>query len=419
MYHRSILSNGLRIVCETIPYVHSVSIGLWVACGSRNEALNEQGISHFIEHMVFKGTKNRTAKDIAESIDAVGGHLNAFTTKEYTCFYAKALDQHFNLGMQLLADMIINPLFDPDDLSKERNVIEEEIKSYEDSPDEIVHDLLAESLLMGHPLGYPVLGTPETIKGFSRDTVVDYWKRFYNPANACLAVAGNIDIEQVVAEAERWWASLAGFAPVSSKTTSCERRRTTIRRKDTEQVHLCIGAEGVSRTHEEKYAMLILDSILGGSVSSRLFQELREERGLVYSAGSSHAAYRDTGIFSIYAGTSMGNLSQVVSIVRQQLEHLREHLVHDGELKRAKEQLKGNLWLSLENTSNLMSRLAKSEMFYGHFVTPEEVVARVENITAEDVQAMARRIFEPESMVLAAVGPFSSNIPKSIEEWNR
>lgn len=419
MYHRSILPNGLKIVCETIPYVHSVSIGFWVACGSRNEAANEEGMSHFIEHMAFKGTKNRTAKEIAETIDAVGGHLNAFTTKEYTCFYAKVLDQHFNLGMQLLADMIIDPLFAEEDLIKERNVIEEEIKSYEDSPDELVHDLLAESLMTGHPLGHPVLGTPETLRGFTRESVVDYWQRFYTPGNACLAVAGNIDIDQVVAEAERWWSRLSGTTPSLVDVTAWDRQRIAIRQKDTEQVNLCIGSEGVSRTHEDKYAMLVLDSILGGSVSSRLFQELREERGLVYSTGSSHGAYRDTGIFSVYAGTSMSNFNQVVSIIRQQMDQLREFPVREEELQRAKEQLKGNLWLSLENTSNRMSRLAKSEMFYGHLLTPEEVVARIEGVTRDDVLAMAQRTFDLDRLVLAAIGPFPKDLPKEIENWNR
>lgn len=419
MYHRATLPNGLKIVCETIPYVHSASIGFWVSCGSRNEQPHEYGISHLIEHMLFKGTKNRTAREIAEAIDAVGGQLNAFTTKEYTCYYAKVLDRHLELGMELLADMIGNPLFDEEELQKEKHVIEEEIKSYEDSPDELVHDLFAETLLAEHPLGHAILGTSETVAHISRAEIIDYRDRFYTPDNACLAVAGNVDFEEVKALANRLWAEMSGSVPVVERKTPHLVKRTAVRRKDTEQVHLCVGAHGLDRKHEEKYVALVIDSILGGSVSSRLFQELREERGLVYNTGTHHASYRDTGLFSIYAGTSMSNLFDVIAIIQEQLRTICQTKVGTVELERTKEQLKGNLWLSLENTSNRMSRLAKSELFYGEFLSPEDVVERVEEVTSEKILRVAQTLFDPERMVLTAIGPFAEELPKSIAEWNR
>ena len=419
MYHRTTLSNGLPIVCETIPHVHSVAMGFWVACGSRNETPREHGISHFIEHMVFKGTARRTAKEIAEAIDAVGGQLNAFTTKEYTCYYAKVLDQHIELGLELLADMIISPLLAEEDIAKEKNVIIEEIKSYEDSPDEVVHDLFAATLLAKHPLGHPILGTPETIGSLNREDLIDYRRRFYTPDNACLALAGNVDFAQVVKIAERHWSGLTGKKQPLDVPTAFFSEKLAVRRKDTEQVQLCLGTEGVSRNHKNKYSMLVLDSILGGSVSSRLFQELREERGLVYSTGSHHASYTDTGIFTVYAGTSLNNTTEVINIVRQQLDLLMQEEVRPGELRRAKEQLKGNLWLGVENTSNRMSRLAKSELFSGRFLTPDEVVAKIEDVTAEAVMEVARQTFAEEKRILAAVGPFAEYLPEAVAEWGK
>lgn len=419
MYHRTTLSNGLTIVCETIPYVHSVSMGFWVTCGSRNETAREHGISHFIEHMAFKGTARRNAKEIAEAIDAVGGQLNAFTTKEYTCFYAKVLDQHLDLGMDLLADMIISPCLAKGDITKEKNVIEEEIKSYEDSPDEMVHDLFAATVLANHPLGHTILGTPETVSALRQKDLLDYRRRFYTPDNACLALAGNIDFDKVVEMAEGLWSGLTGEKQPLATQAGSSGPKLAVRRKDTEQVQLCLGTEGFPRYHKDKYNMLLLDSILGGSVSSRLFQELREERGLVYSTGSHHASYMDTGIFTVYAGTSPGNTSEVINIVRQQLDQLMQEPVKPEELRRAKEQLKGNLWLSLENTSNRMSRLAKSQLFSGQFLTPDEVVAKIEDVTADAVMEAARNTFPKERRILAAVGPFEESLPEALAEWGK
>ncbi|NLW57111.1 MAG: insulinase family protein [Firmicutes bacterium] len=406
MIKRATLDNGLPVVCEQIPYVRSVSIGFWVACGSRNETMHEQGISHLIEHMAFKGTKNRTAREIAESIDAVGGHLNAFTTKEYTCFYVKLLDRHFRLGLDLLADLVINSVFSPEELEKEKNVVLEEVKMYEDSPDELVFELFTQALLQDHPLGHSILGTPESIKQLNRDALLQYKERYYTPHNSCLAIAGNFDFDGIIKESNHFWHKLTGeFHPQPEQTFKIQ-GQDHIRFKDTEQVHLCLGTPGFSRQDSNRYALVVLNSILGGSSSSRLFQTLREERGLVYVTGSYYSAFRDLGLFSIYAGTSLRHYEEVLTLIRKELFSLQENLVSEEELNRVKEQIKGNMWLGLENTSNRMGRLAKGELFYGRYISPEEELAQIEQVTREDLQRVAQMLFTPAQLTLAAIGPF-------------
>jgi len=407
MLKRTKLDNGLTVVCEQIPNVRSVAIGYWVACGSRNESAEEQGISHLIEHMLFKGTAKRSARKIAETIDAVGGNLNAFTTKEYTCYYVKILDQHLRLGLDLLADMVINTLFAEEELEKEKNVVLEELRMYEDTPDELIYDLLAQALLKDHPLGHSILGTPESISKVNREKLIQYKECYYTPANSCLAIAGSFDVNQILEECNNFWRKLPGnFTPAPNHPVHTV-GTTCLRRKETEQVHLCVGVPGFDRKHKDRYPLLVLNNILGGSSSSRLFQELREERGLVYSTGAYYAAFRDTGIFSIYAGTSLKNFSQVLSLIREELNRLQEEPVPAAELSRAKEQIKGNLWLSLENTTNRMSRLAKSELFYDRFISPEEVLAEVEKVTAEDLIRVSRALFQKDLLTLTALGPFN------------
>lgn len=406
MIKRTTLENGLPVVCEQIPYVRSVSIGFWVACGSRNENQREQGSSHLIEHMAFKGTKNRSAREIAESIDAVGGHLNAFTTKEYTCFYVKILDRHFRLGLDLLADLVINPLFSPEDLEKEKNVVLEEVKMYEDTPDELVFELFTQALLNDHPLGHSILGTPDSIKQLNRDRLLQYKERHYTPNNSCLAVAGNFNFDGIIEESNYFWHKLAGqFQPQEEQPVKIQ-GRNHLRPKNTEQVHLCLGAPGFARQDADRYPLVVLNSILGGSSSSRLFQTLREERGLVYATGSLYSAFRDLGLFSIYAGTSLQYYDEVLTLIRKELDSLQETPVSDEELNRAKEQIKGNMWLGLENTSNRMGRLAKSELFYGRYISPEEELAKIDQVSVDDLRRIAK-LFTPNLLTLAAIGPFS------------
>ncbi len=409
MYQQTTLSNGLRIICETIPHVHSVSLGVWVGSGSRYENPHYNGISHFIEHMFFKGTERRTAKQIAETIDAVGGQLNAFTTKEYTCFYAKVLDQHYKLGVDLLSDMITKSQFKSGEIEKEKSVILEEIKSYEDSPDDVIHDVLADATLKGHPLGWTILGTPETVGRIDRDIIKKYLQQHYTPDNIVFAVAGNVQFDQIVAEIEQRFSSLRGHKKQEMPGVPDFEPKVIIKRKEIEQVHLCLGTRGIGRKNPDKYIVFVLDSILGGSVSSRLFQKLREDRGLVYVTGSNHASYRDTGIFSVYAGTSPRNFDEVIRIIKEEINRFTQEPVSEQELTRAKDQLRGNLLLSLESTCNRMSRIAKTELFNDQLLTPEESVAKIDTVTREAILRVARQFFGEQKMILAAIGPFPPN----------
>lgn len=415
MYHRQILPNGLRVVCEQVPHVRSVAIGFWVLCGSRNETRREQGITHLLEHMAFKGTSKRSAREIAGVIDSVGGHLNAYTTKEYTCFYVKVLDRHFQLGMELLSDLVLNALLAPEELEKERNVVLEEIKSYEDSPDEQVFDLLTQTILNSHPLGHSILGTPETIRNLTREDLLAYKERFYTPGNSCLAVAGNVNPEEVIAAAGEYWGKFHGQTAGEEKIPVKIKGENILKSKKTEQVHLCVGTPGFPRDHEDRYILMVLDNILGGSVSSRLFQELREERGLVYATGSHYAAFMDTGLFTVYAGTSLENFTEVLKVIRGQFEDLKNGPLSGEEVQRAKEQIKGNFWLSMENSTNRMSRLAKSDLFYKKIITPEEVVARIDQVTAGEVLRVARTLFQDDFLTLTAIGPFPPDY--ALERW--
>ncbi len=409
MYQKATLSNGLRIVCEPISQMHSVSLGVWVGTGSRYEDSCQNGISHFIEHMLFKGTQKRTAKQIAEEIDAVGGQLNAFTTKEYTCYYAKVLSQHYRLGIDLLSDMVTNSVFDVHEIEKEKQVVLEEIKSFEDTPDEMIHDLFAASVLKGHPLGWMILGTQDTVESIDRSVILEYLKQHYTPDNIVFAVAGNVQIDQIVPEIEKHFAGLCGKSHQTLPAIPLAVPELTIRPKKIEQVHLCIGTRGVSRKSPDKYGVFVLDGLLGGSVSSRLFQQLREERGLVYVTGSNHSAYIDTGIFSIYAGTRLKNFAKVISLIKAELHLLIQDTISEDELMRTKEQLKGSLLLSLDSTCNRMSRLAKTELFEDQLFTPEEIVAKIDAVTSSDVKRLAKELFTDEKQFLTAIGPFKAD----------
>lgn len=404
MYLRTTLANGLRIVGERIPHLNSVAIGLWVGVGSRDEATGQEGLSHLIEHMFFKGTANRSARDLAEEIDAVGGQLNAFTTREYTCFYARVLDKHISLAMELLSEMFCASTLDPGELAKEKGVILEEIKSYEDAPDESVHDLLAAAIWPGHPLGRPILGTPASVAALTRNDLLAYLAKHYRASNTILAAAGRIDPDELAALAGRYLSGLPPGKPVNRTVRPEPAGTRLLKRKDTEQVHICLGGPGVEKTSPDKFAVLILDSILGGSISSRLFQKLREDRGLVYAIGSSHSAFCDTGLFSIYAGTAPDKVREVIGLILEELARLSAQPVAAEELARAKEQLRGNFLLGLESASARMSRLAKAEMFYGEILEPEEILARVDAVTPDDVARVAGDIFG-RRLPMAVIAP--------------
>jgi predicted Zn-dependent peptidase len=409
MFQKITLENEVQILTEVVPHIHSVAVGFFVDVGSRYEPQEIGGVSHFIEHMMFKGTAQRTAKDIAETLDAVGGQLNAFTTKEYTCYYARVLDEHFDLAVDLLSDMLFASKFKKSDIDRERNVIIEEIKMYEDSPDELVHDLFAATIWEGHALGRPIIGTSEVIAGLSRADIMDFYEAHYNPGKIVVAVAGNISHKHAVEKLRGIFETKKGKTPPRLITAPSPSNKTLCRNKDTEQVHLCVGTPGLSLAHGKIYTFQILNTILGGGISSRLFQEIREQRGLVYSVYSYHASYHDTGLFCVYAGLSKQNMDQTLELIMAQIQDLQRNKVKNEELQRAKDQLRGNLLLSLENVSTRMSRLGKSELYLGKVIPPEEIVARINRVTAEEIQELAKDMLKPGNFSLAAIGPWEDN----------
>ncbi|MFZ5633928.1 MAG: M16 family metallopeptidase [Bacillota bacterium] len=406
MIKKVVLSNGIDLLTEDIPHVRSLAVGVWVNVGSRDESDQVAGISHFIEHMMFKGTGKRTAKQIAEALDAVGGQLNAFTTKEYTCYYARVLDEHFELALDVLSDMLFNSKLAVPDIDRERNVILEEIKMYEDTPDELVHDVFANTIWQMHPLGRPIIGHADVIKGMGRDSILDYLGKYYVPDNIVIAVAGNIDHDFAAEKISAYFGGMRGTPSPRVMDLPSPQKEITCREKETEQVHLCVGAPGLPLDHEQIYVFQLVNTVLGGGLSSRLFQEIREQRGLVYSIYSYHSSYHDTGLFCVYAGLSRENVGPALELIFREINDIKNNGVSDRELRRAKDQLKGNLLLSLENVNTRMSRLGKSQLYLGKVVSPEEIVQRIEKVTVEDIKSLAGERLNPDNFAMASVGPW-------------
>lgn len=403
---RTILPGGLRVVTEYVPHVRSVSIGFWLRAGSRYEADGQHGISHFIEHMLFKGTRTRSARDLAEAMDSAGGQMNAFTARELTCYYARVPDQRAELAVDLLADMLVNPLLDEGDIEKEKGVVVEEIRMCEDTPEDLVHEMFSERVFGQHPLARSILGTEDSVGALDRRAMVDYMARHYTAGNLVVAAAGRVEHDDVV----RWvYERLAGLGQASCPVTERPLTRAPStevwREKDIEQVHLCIGGPGLSRSDDRRFAAHILDMALGGGMSSRLFQELREERGLVYSVYSFHTAFAGAGLFGVYAATSPEHVQEVVDCITGELEAVLRDGLRPDELERAKEQLKGGLLLSMENTSTRMSRLAKGELFEEPVLDPDELVERIDRVSADDVAEVAHALLGRRPWTMTAVGP--------------
>ncbi|WP_227766578.1 M16 family metallopeptidase [Zhaonella formicivorans] len=409
MWKKDTLDNGVRVVTEEVPYAHSAVIGIWVRTGSRNEDETNHGISHFIEHLLFKGTSKRTAKQIAEELETVGGSLNAFTTKEYTCYYAKVLAEHLDLAIDLLSDMFFNSTFLEEDIEKEKNVVLEEIKMYEDSPDELIHDLFAQTVWQNHPLGRTILGTTSSISNLTRPKIIDYYLQKYNPHNVVVAVAGKIKHEEVVDKLQGFFANWYKKVGDSKQHGPVPQSAVVLNPKDTEQVQICLGAPGLPQGDENSYALIVLNNILGGGLSSRLFQEIREERGLAYSIYSYHTAYFDSGLFTIYAGTSPNKVREVIELTLKEIAKLKKNGITAEELHRTKEQIKGNLLLSMESVSNRMSRLGRTELCYGRIISAEEIVQKTGEVTAELVYDLCNMLFKAEKFSLTAIGPFQEN----------
>jgi len=402
---KSVLSNGIRVITETMPSVRTVSMGVWVGTGSRYEAAGVHGISHFLEHLFFKGTDRRSALEIAQAVDALGGQMNAFTDREHTCYFVKVLVNHLPTVVDLLADMLLNSALDPEAIDRERQVITEEIKSYEDSPDELAQDLMAQTIWDGHPLGRSVIGTRKTVSRLQRDDFLRYVEERYRPNNLVVAAAGNVEHGAVVDLIETHLGRWNGRTNEQPTETPVIMPATRLRVKDVEQVHLCLATGGRAQADGDLYVLEVLDNVLGSGMSSRLFHEIRENRGLVYTIASYAAAYREGGLFVIYAAMSPENGPEVVRLTLDEAARLASSLA-DHEVARAKESLKGNLMLGLESTGSRMTKLARSELYYGRQVELDEMIQRIDAVTADAVRSEARRIFTPDQLAMAAIGPF-------------
>lgn len=396
------LSNGLRIVMEKIPAFRSVSFGIWVKTGSRNEKPEENGISHFIEHMIFKGTARYNAKEIAEQFDAIGGNVNAFTSKEYTCYYFKVLDEHLEIAMDILADMFFASQFDEEELRKEKNVILEEISMYEDTPDDMVHDLLAEAAYGSHPLAYPILGTEERLATMDSAKLHSYMKEHYRLDNTVISIAGNYD-DRIMELLEKYFGGFNIKGNESALVAPDFKGELRYYSKKTEQNHICLTFPGLPSGHDKQYAMMLLNNALGGGMSSRLFQEIREKRGLAYSVYSYHSSYMDTGLLSIYAGTAPKQTKEVLDLTLELLAEVRDNALTEDELHKGKEQLKGNLILGSESTSSRMNRQGKNELMLGRHLTMDEIISKIEAVQMDDVRAVLTDMFKVP-YALAMVG---------------
>ncbi len=411
MIQRHTCENGLRIVTEKIPSVRSVALGIWVGTGSKFEDEANNGISHFLEHMFFKGTASRTAKEIAEAFDEIGGNVNAFTSKEYTCYYARVLDQHAVIALDVLTDMFFHSTFDAEELEKEKNVVIEEIGMYEDTPDDLVHDLIARASYPDHPLGYSILGTEEVLRRLTRDDLTNYIQNKYTPANTVITVAGNFREELIEAIKERF----SRFArPAASLEVAAPKfmAHTIAHHKATEQAHLCLSLPGLHVGHDQIYSLILLNNVIGGSMSSRLFQEIREERGLAYSVYSYHSAYKECGTFSVYSGTAPEHVGQVFDIVTNVLHDIAEKGITEKELNKGKEQLKGSLMLSLESTNSRMNRLGKNELLLGRHLNLDEIIARIDQVTNDSILEVANQLFRSK-LAIAMVSPLE-NFPNNV-----
>ncbi|MEA3494274.1 MAG: pitrilysin family protein [Candidatus Margulisiibacteriota bacterium] len=397
------LDNGLRIVTEEIPTLRSAAMGILISAGSGNETEKESGISHFIEHMTFKGTKKRSAFEIAHALDAVGGKINAYTGKEQTMYYAVVLDKHIDTAIDVLSDMILNSLYDPKDMDTEKKVVLEEIKMYEDTPDEQVHDLFAQKILHGHPIGKPTIGNEKSVKSFKQKDILNYRKKWYTPADTIISVAGAIP-DDLIERIKFFFNNWSGNQTVRHPTTPAIKGSINLKKKKTEQVHLCLGVKGVSQVDEDRYPYALLDNLLGGSMSSRLFQEVREKRGLAYSIFSTSSPFKDFGIAYVYAGTSKESLEPVVNLILEQFSKLKKEGVTKEELEKAREYMKGTLVLGLEATSSRMNWLAKSEYNYGRIMTIDEIFDKVDKVSNDDIIRLADKFFRSEVLTLAVIG---------------
>jgi predicted Zn-dependent peptidase len=407
MVQKTILPNGIRIITEALPYLYSVSVGIWVDNGSRDETPEENGISHFIEHMIFKGTRQRSALEIAKEMDAIGGMSNAFTSKEQTCFYTRVLETHLEQGVQILLDIFLNSVFDPEELERERLVVLQEINMVEDTPDEFTHVLLGETAYQGNPLAQSILGTPETVGAIDQRKIISYLKRTYSPERIVVAAAGKVDHDTFVNLVA------SGLNGIALGTTSQDRRvpnlstRTRVVYKDLEQIHLAWATRAPASSDPQRYISTLLNVLMGGNMSSRLFQEVREKRGLAYSIYSFLSSYQDIGMWGIYTAVGKETLPQTLEVIGLELQKLKNGELTRPELEAAKEFVKGGFLLGAESSDNRMTRIAKNEMIFGRDLPFEEILADLAKVTVDEVIALANQFLRPEDFSLVSLGPIT------------
>jgi predicted Zn-dependent peptidase len=405
LIEKEVLPNGLVVITEPMAHVRSVSVGIWIRGGSRREPAAMNGISHFIEHMVFKGTEQRSAEEIARAVDRVGGMLDAFTSREMVCFNTRVLDEHLPAVFDILADLVLCPLFAEEEIPREKHVILEEIKMVQDNPEDLVHETLSQNFWNGHALGRPILGTPETVEGLERDTLRDWFRRWYAPNNMVITAAGHLTHRQLV---DLVAARFAGLAPTehaqadnppahAPHITQCDKH-------ELEQVHICLGVPAYPMTDSRRFSAAVLNNLLGSGMSSRLFQNIREKQGLAYAVFSEMSPYRDAGMLSVYAGTAIETAERLVRSVVAEFQNLKEQPVSEEELRRAKDHLKGAFLLSLEASSARMSNLARHHIYFDRFFSSDELIAAIEAVTREEVQQVAQEFFRPESIAATVVG---------------
>ncbi|MGH9746520.1 MAG: M16 family metallopeptidase [Candidatus Acidiferrales bacterium] len=403
--HKEVLPNGLVVITEPMEHVHSVSVGIWLRAGSRREPAALNGISHFIEHMVFKGTTRRTAEDIAREVDSVGGMLDAFTSKEMVCFNTRVLDEHLPKAFDVVADMVLEPRFAREDIDREKSVILEEIRMTQDNPEDLVHELFTQNFWTPHALGKPILGTPETVSALTRETLESWFRHWYAPNHLVITAAGHLSHQQMVDLVAERFAKLAPSPNGAADSVPVATPHITLKTKhELEQVHLCIGVPALPMTDERRFAVAALNNVLGGGMSSRLFQNIREKQGLAYAIFSEMNSYRDSGALSVYAGTSLETAEQLVRSVLDEFRKLKEEPLPEEELRRAKDHLKGATLLALEGSGQRMNSLARYHMYFNRYFSPSELIALLEKVTAEDIQLLAREFFQPERIAASVVG---------------
>ena len=419
MYRKTLLKNGVRIISERLEHLRSVSLGIWVNIGSRDEISSENGVSHFIEHMSFKETRNRSGLQIAKDLDAIGGLSNAFTGKENTCFHGRVLGKHFGLLAEILSDIFLNPTFNPVDMEREREVIFQEINMTEDSPDENLHMLFNRLFWADHPIGRSILGTGETVSAISKESILDYIRKSYTPENILVVAAGDVDHQKMVSYFEPVFESAPGESGLSSaRTVPSSNGGLSVHFKELEQVHICLGGEAPSQVAEKRFACAILNTILGGNMSSRLFQEIREKRGLAYSVYSFLSTYVDAGLLGVYAATEQRNLNRVLETIQNEIRKLCEGELTESDLAAAKEHLIGGIYLASESADNRMMRTAKNEFVFGRHVDHKELVTNLEQVSIDEVIETANDTFRESKVSLAALGPLKDeNLDRGFLEY--